>query len=243
MEHFGLSKIKLKTISKLKQKKYRLMEGQVVVEGIRTLSQIKDYGIIPLEQYRLDSVSSIWDDVPTFTLQEWEMRKICSSENPQTVAALFSVPRARSVEFRSAFYLDGIGDPGNLGTIFRLAAAFLIDCIFLSPQCVEVSSPKVIRASLGSVYQVPFEIMTHSSLNATQALMVITDSHKGIPLKDFHPVLDERIIVVLGSEAHGIAKELRSATAKKIHIQTSSQIESLNVSVAAGIIAHHLYTG
>ncbi|MGC9361666.1 MAG: TrmH family RNA methyltransferase [Candidatus Syntrophosphaera sp.] len=237
-----MSKTKLKSIAKLRQKKYRLLTGQVVVEGIRAISQIKEYGIIPLEQYCLEGAgSAIWADVPAYALKDQDMGRICSSEHPQTLAALFPVPGPRKVEFRRAFYLDGIGDPGNLGAIFRLAAAFGIDCLYLSPQCVEVSSPKVIRASLGSVYHVSFEVLPHSKIKDTGAGIFIADSHKGLSIGEFHPTPYEKVIVAFGSEAHGISEGLSSLTPEKLHIQTSGHIESLNVSIAAGIIAHHLY--
>lgn len=244
MNYPELSKTKLKTIAKLRQKKYRLLTGQVVVEGARALSQIKEYGVVPLEQYCREGVgSAIWAEVPAYALKDQDMGRICSSEQPQMLAALFIVPEPRKVEFRRAFYLDGISDPGNLGAIFRLAAAFGIDCIYLSPQCVEVSSPKVIRASLGSVYHVPFEVLPPAEIEAIKALKVITDSHEGIPLGEFYPDPADRVIVALGSEAHGISEGLKSAIKDRIHILTSPHIESLNVSVAAGIIAHHLYRG
>lgn len=238
-----LSKTKLKTIVRLKQKKFRLQEGLVVIDGIRSLSQIQAYGITPLEQYCVEGAGSpIWGEVPAYSVRDWEMGRICSSEHPQNVAALFSVPEPRKVDFRLAFYLDGISDPGNLGTIFRLVAAFDIDCACLSPDCVEISSPKVIRSSLGSVYHVPFEILSHTRIRDTGARIFIADSHEGLSIKEFHPLPDEKVIVALGSEAHGVSEGLRSLRPEKLHIQTSSHIESLNVSIAAGIIAHHLYT-
>ncbi|MBW6513367.1 MAG: RNA methyltransferase [Candidatus Syntrophosphaera sp.] len=243
MEYSKLSKNRIKELAKLKQKKYRLAEGRVVVEGIRILLQMKEYGLTPIEQYLGEGGKAMWDGVPAFELRDWEFAAICDSEHPSGLAALFPVPEPHRVDFRRAFYLDGISDPGNLGTIFRLAAAFSLDSLFLSPSCVEISSPKVIRASLGSVYAVPYEVLGFEGITAKDARLLVTDARSGSPLRDLRLSPEDRVIIVLGSEAHGISSELMQAANSVVTVEMGRGIESLNVAVAAGIIAHHLYTG
>ncbi len=236
-----LSLNRTRELSKLKQKKQRASEGKVVVEGMRTLRQLQEWGIEPLEQYFTEGEKPIWPGIPAYQLRSWELDKICDSEHPQGVAALFELPRERQVEFRRAFYLDGISDPGNLGTIFRLAAAFALDALLLSPDCVEVASPKVIRASLGSVFKIPFQILDEGQLRDIKAGLILTDAASGTALRDFSPLAAERIIIVLGSEARGISQGIRALSARTLQIEMGEGIESLNVAVAAGIIAHHLF--
>ncbi len=238
-----LSKNRMLELGKLKQKKQRLSEGKVVVEGLRTLSQLRDWGIVPLEQYVLEGEVSVWQQVPTFQMHPWELARICDSEHPQGMAALFELPREREVDFRRAFYLDGISDPGNLGTIFRIAAAFALDALLLSPDCVEVTSPKVIRSSLGSVFKVPFQIMGEGRLQALKAKLILTESSWGEALRSWHPQSGERIVIVLGSEARGVSNGVKALADKTLRIEMGEGIESLNVAVAAGIIAHHLHGG
>jgi len=74
-----LSKNRIKELTKLRQKDYRLQEKLVVVEGFRPLEQIKFYGIKPIEQYLLKGMQPIWSNVPVYYLTEWEMHKICDS--------------------------------------------------------------------------------------------------------------------------------------------------------------------
>lgn len=236
-----MGKNRLRELSKLSQKKYRQSEGQVVVEGLRTLRQLVDYGIQPLEQYFTEGSQPLWESVPAWQLRPWELAKICDSEHPQGVVALFELPRERKLEFRRAFYLSGISDPGNLGTIFRIAAAFALDALLLSPDCVDVASPKVIRASLGSVFKVPFQVAEASSLRNLAAALVLTDAASGEDLRDFHPKAAQKVLIVLGSEARGIDSEIKTMTDKTLRIEMGEGIESLNVAVAAGIIAHHLF--
>jgi len=236
-----LSKNRIKELTKLRQKDYRLQEKLVVVEGFRPLEQIKFYGIKPIEQYLLKGRQPIWSNVPVYYLTEWEMHKICDSEHPSGFAALLPIPQAQKVNFNYAFYLDRISDPGNLGSIFRIAAAFSIDALLLSPDSVEVSSPKVIRSSSGSVYKVPFQQVDISQLKAIKGRIVLADAHRGQALTEFNFKPEEKLIIVLGSEAHGISSEVSSLSNEVIHIEMSSAIESLNVSISAAIIAHYLF--
>ena len=128
-----------------------------------------------------------------------------------------------------------------MGSIFRIAAAFSIDTLLLSPDCVEVSSPKVIRSSSGSVYKVPFQQANISELKALKGRIILADAHKGQALTKFNFQPEEKLIIVLGSEAHGISLEVSSLTNEALHIEMSSAIESLNVSISAAIIAYHLF--
>ena len=117
----------LRYLSKLKQKKFRLQEGLVIVEGKRTLEQLFAWSIKPLELYLVEGEPTVSAAI-SYTVSEQGMKRLCDSEQPQKIAGLFSLPKPRKIAFKKAFYLDDISDPGNLGTIFRIAAAFNIDC-------------------------------------------------------------------------------------------------------------------
>ena len=243
MEYPEISKNRLRELAALKQKKHRLEAGLVVVEGERVLSQLKEYGILPREQYLGQQGTALWPQLPAFTLQAWQFGRICESESPPSLAALFALPCPVQPEFKLAFYLDGIADPGNLGAIFRVAAAFGLDAVFLSPSCAEYSSPKVIRASLGSVYRVPFAVSTAEQLVALGARILLADSHSGSFLAAFSSGEERKTVIVLGSEAQGLSPELRALGQGTLRIGMLPAMESLNVAVAAGIIAHHFCGG
>jgi len=236
-----LSKNHLKELAKLRIKKYRLASGKVVIDGSRILEQLFAYGIQPLEQYVAERAKPQWENVIAYSTTRQALERICTSEQPQAVAALFKLPRQSLVTFRRAFYLDGISDPGNLGTIFRTAAAFGIGQILLSPDCVEATSPKVIKASLGSVFRVPFQIMPPVDLATLNATLVGTDARRGTPLHHFHPSPQEKLIILIGNEAHGIDPVLKRQAKLWLSIGISQEMESLNAAVASAIIAHHLY--
>ncbi|HQQ67559.1 MAG TPA: RNA methyltransferase, partial [Candidatus Cloacimonadota bacterium] len=116
-----LSKAKITVLFKLHQKKYRQQRQVLVLEGQRLLQQLADYGVYPLEYYFTEgSHFTVPKGIPVYQIRESELSKICDSEHPAGIAALFPLPRERRSDFRSALYLDGITDPGNLGTIFRM---------------------------------------------------------------------------------------------------------------------------
>lgn len=238
-----LSKNRIGELAKLTLKKHRQAEALVVVDGRRVLEQMASEGIMPIEIYTIsgEAVPASLLGCPAFTVDEQAMRRICDSEHPQSIAGLFDLPKPREVSVHRALYLDGISDPGNMGTIFRLASAFAWDSVLLSSDCVELGSPKVIRASLGSVYTVPWQVMDYAQLKASGWLVISTDMRQGTALDAWQVPQQSGWVMVIGSEAHGVSKQVQSLTSEYIHIRMAGAMESLNASVAAGIISHHVY--
>ncbi len=233
-----LSNERLRYLAKLKQKKYRLQEELVIVEGKRTLAQLFTWEIKPRELYLVEGEPTVSAEI-IYTVSEQGMKRLCDSEQPQNIAGLFSLPKPRKTAFQKAFYLDDISDPGNLGTIFRIAAAFNIDCLILSPDSCEVSSPKVIRTSLGAVYQVPFIFCKAENLQKLKASVFALDMQGKIPLANFTPPA-EPFIVALGNETKGLSEEVLQIAKKIISIPMPGKMESLNVSASAAVLAYIL---
>ena len=236
-----LSRAKISDLAKLKQKKYRKQSARLILEGQRLMGQLAIYNIRPLELYVTDAgVLKDFGDTPAYQLQSRDLHKICDSEHPPSMAALYPAPLERRIDFNSALYLDSVSDPGNVGTIFRLAAAFGIGQILLSPGSCEVSSPKVVRASLGAVYHVPFSIMSHEELLALPRQRWYLDMEGETELFAL-PQSTESSIYVLGNEAHGVSDMLKQDPARGLRIEMSSKMESLNVAISAGILCHYLF--
>ncbi|PKN73345.1 MAG: rRNA methylase [Candidatus Cloacimonetes bacterium HGW-Cloacimonetes-3] len=238
MPNLSLSIARIHSLAKLKQKKFRNLEQKVVVEGRRTLQQLADWGIVPEELYLAQGepalpAKAIYDVTPEI------MNRICDSESPPAIAGLYPLPEERSVSFRSAFYLDGISDPGNMGTIFRIAAAFGVDSVLLSTGCCELGSPKVIRASLGAVYKVPFRVCTPSELKALGATVITLDMAGSFALQDYK-VPPSAYIMALGGEAHGLSSAIKTMADVSLRIDMPGEMESLNAAVCAGICAFQL---
>lgn len=139
---------------------------------------------------------------------------------------------------RPVLALDRLNDPGNLGTIIRIADWFGIEWVVLSRQSVDVYNPKAVAAAKGSLARVKVAVGDlHAWLQQVEVPVYMADLH-GEPLHGFKPIAHG--VIVLGSEAHGIASELLALATHRITIAGQGQAESLNVAVAAGIICYQL---
>lgn len=237
-EIMRISKERLKHLAKFKQKKIRQSENLVIVEGYRLIEQLIKNGIEIEELYVAEDYKlKLQAKCPIFNLKKYELEKITSTETPQEIAALIKTNLLPIFRKRRLLYLDGISEPGNLGTIIRTAAAFSMDGIILSPDCCEIFNPKVIRASLGAVFFIPIEIHDDNWLKKQSAVKIATSLNNAIPLERFSIPI-ENWILILGSEATGIKSEILTFADEKIKIPQSSLMESLNVAVAAGILMH-----
>ena len=173
-----------------------------------------------------------------FTLSSELFDSLAETKSPQNVLALFARPHfglSSVLGSRSSVVvaLDAVQDPGNVGTIVRLAAAFDCSGVVLLPGCADAYSPKAIRASVGAALSVPIANATIADLRdrnlyAADARAKTTDA----PARD--------AVFVFGSEGRGVSDEIR-AIAKTIAIPMSPRIESLNVAAAAAIILSKSY--
>ena len=232
------TKNEIKQLAKLKQKKYRRLEEKVIVEGKRLIDQLIANQILPQKIYHLRDSKQLYPQIPSAEISAEQLKKLSSTQNPQGILAIVPTIAPKIENFKLLLYLDDIREPGNLGTIFRTAAAAKIDGILLSENCCERWNDKVIRASLGTVFSLPSAIKSRQWLLAQNFKIiasVLQDSSELYASK----ISAEDQVIVIGSEAFGVSAEILQAATEKVHIPMSSQMESLNAAVAAGIIIFH----
>ena len=167
---------------------------------------------------------------------------LAETRTPQNVIALFERPSATFAEIIArrdtiAVALDGVQDPGNVGTIVRLAAAFDCAGVALLPGCADAFSPKAIRSSAGSVLNVPIAETTHDEVIASGLPIFAAD-----PRAETSQPPARSAILVFGSEGPGVSDKIRRA-AKTIRIEMSDRVESLNVAASAAILLSRSYAG
>jgi RNA methyltransferase, TrmH family len=235
----ALSKNHLKELCKLKQKKFRFSENKVIAEGLRLLKHLNDNNIAFEELYIAETEEHNFAALETFEVTKSQLEKLTDTKNPQNIAALVKTKPTKITNIRFLLYLDNIKEPGNLGTIFRTASAANVSGIVLSPECCEVFNPKTIRASLGTVFTMPFEIKPYSWLSGRKSTVISTS------LKDAENLFttnipEGNIVLVIGSEAFGVSENVLRNSDMKIKIPLAEKTESLNVSVATGICIYHL---
>jgi RNA methyltransferase, TrmH family len=227
-------------LSKLKQKKLREETGKVVIEGFRLIDQLLCNGIVP--EALITSDMKFTGKLPfetKYTGQIYQtssshMEQICDTKQPQDWAAIMSCTNRKIEENTFILYLDNVQDPGNMGTIFRTAAAAGISGIVRSSTCCELFNPKVIRASLGAIFFVPTEIHDAAYIQTFKGIRIAMCMDGDQDVFKFKET-SKNILLILGSEAEGIHPEILESVDTRMKIPMTNQMESLNVSVTAGI--------
>lgn len=246
-----ISKKELLYYSSLLSKKHRLAENKFIVEGSKSILEgINSYYVCELifvTNKFIEENDRVVKDITkkkirVETLKQKDFKKLSDTETPQGIAAVFIkrkllFSQASFADDKIIVMLDGISDPGNFGTIIRTCDWFGINNILLSENIVEYTNPKVIRASMGSVFHVNlFEDVKPDLLNDLKGkgfdiLCADTEGENIFTYKS-----DKKKILVLSSESHGPSKEIEKLSDKKICIPKIGNAESLNVASASAVL-------
>ena len=215
---------KIVNYSKLKQKKYRDETSLFIVEGKHLVEEAEKKGLI-VDKYILDENVSL--NV---------MKKLSNLDNVPTHLAICKKKEEQPIN-GNILIVDGVQDPGNLGTIIRSCVAFNIDTIILSDTTVDIYNDKVIRASEGMIFNINIirgnltEIIP--TLNAT---LYTTNVVNGVNLDDVE--LSKPYAIVVGNEGKGVSDEVNALINNRVYIPMNDKCESLNVGVATSIILY-----
>jgi RNA methyltransferase, TrmH family len=248
-----LSKQKIKYIQSLKIKKYRQMYGNFIVEGdkmaieLLTDKNIIVEHIIAVETWLTDNANIL---KPYFNkiliTTEADLKQISNLTTPNKVLVIAQQPMAQSAEsfLKNAppsvsegfsLYLDGIQDPGNMGTILRIADWFSIPYVFCSPTSVDIWNPKVIQASMGAFLRVKaIEIDFKDIKNTYPKLPIFSTILRGDNI--FKTDFPRCGMIVIGNEGNGVSDFILQQTDFKISIPGGGGAESLNAAIATGIV-------
>ncbi|MBP5522495.1 MAG: RNA methyltransferase [Bacteroidales bacterium] len=214
----------------MREKKFRDEYGQFVVEGEKLVQEALESGF---------EVSAVYRECEIGTEA---MSRISSLSSPSPVLAVVNKPAPRKLEIERGLYLglDSIRDPGNMGTILRLADWFGISTVFASIDSVEIYNPKVVQASMGSIFRVKTvycdlaEICRRFRIADMPVYGTFLD---GASL--YGTSLCDEGLIVMGNEANGISSEVRSECSSRLFIPSFAKgkgPESLNVAAATAII-------
>lgn len=256
-----LSKIKTKTLNKLKLKKYRYSTKTYLCEGWRLFSAASLSNPINILEVILNdsfinniNYHEVLDfclkrKIPVSTCADKEFKTLSDEKSPSGLMFVmplnyFQNSDVKKIADSHCIYLQNITDPGNLGTIIRSAAWFGIETILLSPESVDPFNPKVVRASAGGIFGIKIYLDILLDTIAKFGLnndydCVGTSVDNGIQLSNWK-VADKNIIF-FGNEANGLTNSATELLNKKITVSGTGKLESLNLSVAAGIIFYHLF--
>ena len=230
---------KIKELGKLNTKKYRDKTGLFLVEGEHLIVEAYNSGY--LKEVLLLEGNSISLDVKVNYVSESVM-KFLSSLDTQTNMIGVCHKKENEIKGDKLLVLDDVQDPGNLGTIIRSSVAFNIDTIILSEKCVDIYSPKVLRASQGMVFYINFVICdlekTLPLLKNDGYQILGTKVTSGNDLKSLEK--KKKFAIIMGNEGNGVRKTLLDLCDEYIYIKMNENCESLNVAVATSIILYEL---
>ncbi|MDC1203989.1 RNA methyltransferase [Salibacteraceae bacterium] len=236
------------------RKKNRKEHGLFIVEGEKMVNELINecetrekcaYRISELF-YTLDYKTKFLEDLEELNVEqteitETELAKISNFSSPNQVLALVNIPQDKVPYYEEDIVLmiDGVIDPGNLGNIIRCADWFGINHVICSTNCVGLYNPKVVQASMGSIFRI--------NVLYTLLPVVLAKMRKNNPLKPIYGAtldgeniygmnLNENSAIVMGSESHGISEEVKAFLTKEVKIPQLGRGESLNVASATAIL-------
>ena len=233
----------VKILTSLDKKKFRQKYNLFLVEGNKIIKELRKSSFKVKEIFSVNPSELDFLGVMVHQITERELQKISLLQHPKDSVAVCELQENKSIEAPVQLVLDNIQDPGNLGTIIRLADWFGIEQIICSPDSVDVYNPKVIQATMGSftrvnvVYQEIEQILEEADRPVFGTDMV----GKNLYSIDF----PERFYLILGNEGNGIRPIIKKLVSDNITIPRFGKLqstESLNVSMAAGIILGQIFS-
>jgi len=236
----------VKHICSLHQKKYRDMYKEFIIEGENSIIEAlkSNFEITHVlyapELYEITSLEL--NGISPTSVTKDVMCKISDTITPQGIMAVCKIPEnSFSNKFSKVLFLDRIQDPGNAGTMIRTADAMGFDAIILSQGCADPYSLKVVRSTVGSIFHIPIiynvnSIDTLAQLKNRNFTIYATALNKSKSIED--TTIFSPFELIIGNEGQGVSEEIKNMSDYLIRINMPGNAESLNASIAAGILMY-----
>jgi len=239
-----LNKKEIKDIQSLSQKKFRDQLNWFVAEGPKIVAELielipeqieKVYGV----QGWLEDNRSLIQKMNVVEVNDAELERLSHLQTPnQVIAVLKKMPSKKPDASTFTLFLDAIQDPGNFGTLVRIADWFGVKNIVCSLGCADLYNPKVVQSTMASVARVNIYYDERGEWLKEQSAPVFAATLNGTSLYK-HSKIDKAILII-GNESKGISKEVLQYATEQITIPKKGEAESLNAAVATEIILSHL---
>ena len=242
-----ISKNQIKYVHQLELKKFRKQEGLFIAEGHKVVGDLLAAGFRPTQLFATAEWQAPAGFVEVTQVTNDELSRLSLQQHPQQVLALFSIPtndisllapHSSLLEKNLSIFLDNVQDPGNLGTIIRIADWFGIDTIFCSTGTVDAWNPKVVQATMGSIARVRIIYIDaqqlFDSLPADYPVYGTFLDGENIYTQELSP----NGLIVMGNEGNGISDAVRARISRRLLIpdfHRGDTADSLNVAIATAI--------
>ena len=231
----------VKKWKKLCKKKYRDEFGIYLVEGEHLVEEAYKSGVLD-KVIVLDGEDYSYDNIVYVSYEV--MKTISSLDTPNKIMGVCKKKENIEIVGKRFLLLDGIQDPGNLGTIVRSAVAFNIDTIILSDDTVDLYNPKVLRSTQGMIFHTnifSYDIVAFINILKSMGITVYgTDVNNGMDARELSDLDKTSFALVMGNEGNGVRKEVKELCDKNLYINMNENVESLNVGVATSILLYEL---
>ena len=242
-----ISKSQVSFIKSLHLKKFRKEHHLFIAEGIKSVTEFihSDYKIdsIFCTSNALSKVYNLSQKIKFLEVNEADLAKITALTTPQDIVALIKVPeetafKSKNLENTFSLILDGIQDPGNMGTIIRTADWFGFKQIICSHQTVDVYNPKVVQATMGSLPRINAHYVDLDDVLSSVNVPVFGALLEGDSI--YNTDFGQEGVLILGNEGNGISENLKKYITKKVMIPRFGNAESLNVAISAAIFCSEM---
>jgi TrmH family RNA methyltransferase len=244
----SISASTIKHIRTLQQKKFRKESGLFVVEGVKTVQELISSSLEIDSLYCTETLGFLDNLEPELVniIKEKELERISGLRNPNKVFAVAKIPEAKPIDWNATLILvlDGVNDPGNVGTIIRTAKWFGVETIICSEDCADAYDRKVVQSTMGALFHVNIcyrnlakviDECQKNDFNVIGAAMNGDSIYK-------QPKTGNNVLVI-GSESHGISDTVLKKCNELVTIpnnETEQKVESLNAGIATSILLSEL---
>lgn len=242
----------IKQLRDLRHAKARAETGRYLVEGVKLCEEaLRDAEVITVlidarKAEALSQIASLARDV--LIVPEHVLEAVAQTKAPQGVVASVRTPAPLDLEEASGplLVLDGVQDPGNVGTMLRTAEAAGFTGALLSQACADPFAPKAVRATMGTIFRLPIwrgALPEALSWLQRKGLHLVSAELGGAPLTAFQAAKGRSMGLIIGSEGHGVSKAVSALADQRVSLPLRGRAESLNAAVAAGILMYRLTEG
>ena len=242
----AISKAKFKLVQNLSKKSFRKKHQAYIVEGYTMVDELLQNHP---EQIEFIVITEKYKDLKTienlFVATDKEFQELSTLSTPDGILAVCKIQQTQ-LDLNSAkklVLLNNISDPGNLGTIIRTANWFNVDYLLLTKNSVDCFNPKVVQASMGALFRLPVvfiddieQLMQKLKNDKFTSIGLSLNGNSNLSLQT-----QEKLVLIFGSESHGIPNTIESQIDYLYKIPGNPQVESLNLSISAGIAMHQFF--
>ena len=241
----SLSKNNIKLITSLQQKKYRQKHQLFVAEGVKVVNELLASSLEVEHIFSVDASFEASKNCEITLISENELKKVSTLKSPNKVLGLFKIPKEKEInQDKFMVALDGVNDPGNLGTIIRLCDWFGVTELVCSKNTVDCYNQKVVQSTMGSLTRVNISYVDLQDFLSNSKLPVFTADMDGENV--YTSSFPEKAVLVMGNEANGISPEIAQTVKHALTIPRFGdlqQTESLNVATATAILLSEFKRG